>query len=43
MQRHERILSNFLELDDQTVSSYQGCILRASDGKWIGYFPSERQ
>ena len=42
-QWHKRILSDFLELEDQTGSSYQGCISRASVGKWIGYFPSERQ
>ena len=40
---HKRILSNFsLELEDQTASSYQGCISRASIWKWIGYFPSEK-
>ena len=43
MQWHNRILSDFLELEDQTASSYQGCISRASVGKWIGYFLSERQ
>ena len=44
MQWHKIILSNFsLELKDQTVSSYQGCISSASVGKWIGYFPLERQ
>ena len=43
-QWHKRILSDFsLELEDQTASGYQGCISRTSVGKWIGYFPSERQ
>ena len=28
-------------LEDQTASSYQGCILRASVENWIGYFPSK--
>ena len=43
-QWHRRILSNFsLRLEDRTASSYRGCISRASVGKWIGYFPSERQ
>ena len=43
-QWHKRILSDFsLELEDRTTFSYQGCISRASAGKWIGYFPSERQ
>ena len=38
-QWHKRILSDFsLELEDRTASSYQGCISRASAGKWIGYF-----
>ena len=40
-QGHKSILSDFLELEDQTASSYQGCISRASVGKWIGYFPSK--
>ena len=43
-QWHKRILSDFsLELEGRTASSYQGCISKASAGKWIGYFPSERQ
>ena len=43
-QWHKRLLRDFsLELEDQTGSSYQGCISRASVGKWIDYFPSERQ
>ena len=42
-QWHKRILSDSSsELEDQTASSYQGCISKASARKWIGYFPSER-
>ena len=37
----QKNFSNFLELEDQTASRYQGCISRASVGKWIGYFPSK--
>ena len=44
LQRYKKIFSKFsLELEDWTASSYQGCIPRASSGKCIGYFPSERQ
>ena len=39
MQWHKRISSDSsLELEGRTASSYQGCISRASAGKWIGYF-----
>ena len=43
-QWHKRISNDFsLELEDRTASSYQGYISRVSAGKWICYFPSERQ
>ena len=40
-QWHKRISNDFsLELEGRIASSYQGCISKASAGKWIGYFPS---